>query len=81
MRFGKTQLHFFPSRFPAVYYGFALLYQKLNRYEESKKYTEQGLAYLEKGQNFKFVEIIYDKIGNKSFSSSFLILFNPKVCV
>jgi len=40
----------FPSRFPAVYYGFALLYQKLNRYDESKKYTKQGLAYLEKGQ-------------------------------
>ena len=39
-------------RFPAVYYGMALLFMKLNRYEQSKKYAALGLSFLDKGLSF-----------------------------
>merc|ERR1712168_771852 len=36
-------------KFPAVFYGFALLYKKLNRYEQALEYTEKGLEWFNKG--------------------------------
>jgi len=39
-------------RFPAVYYGLALLYMKLNRFDKSKEYVDLGLKFLEKRLSF-----------------------------
>jgi len=39
-------------RFPAVYYGMALLFLKLNRFEQSRQYVRQGLSFLDKGLAF-----------------------------
>ena len=39
-------------RFPAVYFGLGLLFKKLNRFEESKKYVILGISFLQKGLAF-----------------------------
>ena len=41
--------------FPAVYYGLALLYQKLNRFEEAIKFVEKGIKFLDKGNSLIYL--------------------------